>query len=153
MRAMKHSIHIEAPVETVFDFFFGYYKDRAKAQRLMDVMPLPGQLDDVKATKEGVGSYASWHMKIAGLPILEGFEVVTGVDPPKHLTERSSHAMMGTWDYDFEPEGSGTKLTMEHHPESFWRIPPLRNLNDLVTDRMNKSFMARAKDTIETQGK
>ena len=150
---MKHSIHIEAPVETVFGFFFDYYKDRAKTQKLMDDMPLPGQVDDVKATKEGVGSYMSWHMKVAGLPVLQGFTVVTDMVPAKHITERSSHAMMGRWDYDFEPEGSGTKLTMEHRPESFWRIPPLRNLNDLVTDRMNKSFMARVKDTIETQGK
>ncbi len=151
MRAMKHSIHIEAPVERVFDFVFGYYKDRAKAQALADLMGFKTWIDDVKPTKEGVGSFASWHMKFAGLPV-RGFTVVTDVDRPKHLTERVSSAMPGTWDSDFEPEGSGTKLTMEHHPGSFWRIPPLHNLMDLVTARMNDTVMRRLKDTIETQG-
>jgi Polyketide cyclase / dehydrase and lipid transport len=144
MRAMKRSIHIEAPVETVFDSFMD-------PVRLWDLMPIHTELDDVKVTKEGVGTYESWHFKIAGLPV-RGFDVLTDVVPNKHITSRSSKAMMGTWDYDFESEGSGTKVTMEHHPGSFWRIPPLRNLMDLVTERMNDTFMARVKDTIETQG-
>ncbi len=149
---MKHSIHIEAPAERVFDFVFDYYKDRAKAQALADLTGFKTRIDDVKATKEGVGSFASWHMQFGGLPV-RAFTVVTGMDRPKHLTERSSNAMEGTWDTDFEPEGSGTKLTMEHHPGSFWRIPPLPYLMDLAKARMNDTFMARLKDTIETQGK
>jgi Polyketide cyclase / dehydrase and lipid transport len=152
MRAMKHSIHIEAPVERVFDFVFDYYKDRAKAQAIADLMGVRSRIDDVKATKEGVGSFASWHMQFVGLPV-RGFTVVTDVDPPKHLTERVFSAMSGTWDSDFEPEGSGTKLTMELHPGSFWRIPPLHYLMDVATARMNDTVMRRLKDTIEAQGK
>ena len=141
---MKRSIHIEAPVETVFSAF----KDPAK---LWDLMPIHTQLDDVKVTEDGVGTYESWHGKIAGLPV-RGFEVLTDVVPNRHITSRSSNAMVGKWVYDFEPEGSGTKLTMEHHPESFWRIRPLRNLWDMAGERMTDSFMARVKDTLETQG-
>ena len=141
---MMRSIHIEAPVERVF----GAFKDPG---RFWDLMPIHTQLDDVKVTKEGVGTYESWHGKIAGLPI-QGFEVLTEVVPNKHITSRSSNAMVGTWDYDFEPEGSGTKLTMEHHVESFWRIRPLRNLWDLAGERMTVSFMARLKDALETKG-
>lgn len=141
---MKRSIHIEAPVETVFDSF----KNPAK---FMDLDPGGTQVDDVKVTKEGVGTYVSWHAKIAGLPV-RGFSVITDAVPNKHITERSSNGMVGTWDYDFEPEGSGTKMTLEHHLESFWGIPPLRNLMDLVTARLNDLFMARVKDAIETQG-
>ena len=153
MRAMKQSIYIEAPVERVFDFFVDSYKDRAKAQELMDLMEFPRtQVEDVKATKEGAGSYTSWHIEVAGLPVVQGFQVVTDMVPPKHITERSSNAMVGTWDYDFEPEGSGTKLTMEHRGGSFWRIPPLRNLMDWATERMNASFTRRLKATIETPG-
>lgn len=140
---MKRSIHIEAPVETVFDSI----KDPA---RLWDLLPIHTHLDDVQVTQEGVGTYESWHFKIAGLTV-RGFDVATDVVPNKHITSRSSNAMVGRWDYDFEPEGSGTKLTMEHHPESFWRIRPLRNLMDLVTDRMNESYMTRLKDAIETR--
>lgn len=145
MRAMKRSIHIEAPVETVFDAF----KDPAK---FMDLGPGDTQVDEVKITKEGVGTYMSWHAKIGGLPVMRGFDVYTDVVPNKHITERSSNPLVGTWDYDLEPEGSGTKLTMEHHPGSFWRIPPLRNLVELVVERMNDSFMPRVKDALETQG-
>ncbi len=141
---MKRSIHIEAPVETVF----GSFKDPAK---FVDLDPGGTQVDDVKVTKEGAGTYMSWHARIAGLPI-RGFEVLTEVVPNKHITSRSSFGLVGTWDYDFEPEGSGTKLTLEHRLGSFWRIPPLRNLMDLVTERLNDSYMARVKDAIETQG-
>ena len=141
---MKRSVYIEAPVETVFDSF----KNPAK---FIDLDPGGTQVDDVKVTKEGVGTYVSWHAKIAGLPV-RGFSVITDAVPNKHITERSSTGMVGSWDYDFVPEGSGTKMSLEHHLESFWGIPPLRNLMDLVTARLNDLFMARGKDAIETQG-
>lgn len=141
---MKQSIHIEAPVETVFDSF----KDPAK---FWDLTPFDSQLDEVKVTKEGVGTYTSWHARMYGVPI-QGFSVFTNVIPDKHITERSSNPLVGTWDYDFQSEGSGTKLTAEHHSESFWRLPPLRNVIDLFTERASATFMARVKDAIETRG-
>ena len=150
MRAMEQTIHIEAPVEKVFDFFVDSYKDRAKAQDLMDLTEFPRtRVDDLKPTKEGTGSYTSWHVTVAGLPVARGFQVVTDMVPAKHITERSSNTMVGTWDYDFEPEGSGTKVTMKHYAESFWRIPPMRSLMDWVTGRMTESFTRRLKATIE----
>lgn len=142
---MKQSIHIEAPVETVFDSF----KDPT---RLWDLNPMDSHLDDVKVTKEGVGTYTSWHARIYGLPV-RGFNVLIDVVPNKHITERSSSPMVGTWDYDFEPEGSGTKVTLEHHSGSFWRIPPLPTLTDLATERATAVFMSRVKDALEKQGK
>jgi hypothetical protein len=33
-----------------------------------------------------------------------------------------------TWPGSFEPEVSGTKLTFEGRPRSFWRVPPLKQL-------------------------
>lgn len=140
---MKRSIHIEAPVETVFEFV----KDPANH----NLDPFGTQVDDVKVTKEGVGTYYSWHGKIAGLTG-RGFDVLTEVVPNKHITDRCSSTWAGTWDYDLEPEGSGTKLTTEHHPESFWRIPPLRKLMDLARERLSDSYLARVKDAIETRG-
>lgn len=75
--------------------------------------------------------------------------MLTEVVPNKHITARSSNPMVGTWDYDFDREGSGTKVTLEHHSESIWRIPPPRNLMDLATERATAVFMARVKDAIE----
>ena len=141
---MKRSIYIEAPVETVFDFV----KDPAHHNNL----EFGTQVDDVKVTEEGVGTYSSWHGKIAGLPV-RGFDVLTDVVPPRHITDKSSTPGAGTWDYDLEPEGSGTKLTLEHHPGLLWRIPPPRNLMDLFTGRVKDLYLARVKDAIETRGR
>ncbi len=144
---MKRSIHIEAPVEKVFDTVFDTIKDPAI---MHGVVRVDVKIDDVKVTKEGVGTYYSWRWRIAGVPVQGGFDVLTDVVPGKHITDRSSNAMVGTWDFDVEAEGSGTKLTLEHHPQSFWRIPPLRGLTDVVRGRMSDSYMLRLKDTIET---
>lgn len=145
---MRQNVHIEAPVEKVFDFFFEAFKDPAKYP---DLSLGRATYDDVKVTEGGVGSYGSWHARIYGLP-MRGFDVITDVVPNKHITERSSNSMVGRWDFDFEPEGSGTKLTMEHHAESLWSMRPMRDLLDLAVERMNDTFMARLKDTIEAQG-
>lgn len=136
---MKVSYHIDAPVEAVFDFF----KDPASDSGFprMEVL-------DSKPTKEGVGTYMSWRMKIAGIG-WEGFEVITDLEPNTHITEKSSSAMVGTWDYFFEPEGSGTKLTMEHRPRSVWALPLLGNLVDYGTTRMSHLYIDRVKAQLE----
>lgn len=38
-------------------------------------------------------------------------------------------------------------MTAERHSESFWRIPLLRNLIDLATERPSTPFMARLRTT------
>ena len=137
---MQGTYHIEAPVETVFDFF-------VDPRKLADLLP-PAGIRELKVTEEGIGTYTGYRTKIAGVPF-ESFSVYTDVVPNKHISEKSSSAMVGTWDFNFEPEGTGTKVTMEHHSRSFWNMPPLRNLGDLVAARMNESFMRRVKDRIE----
>ena len=143
---MRTVHHIEAPVETVFEFF--------KDPRLSADLAVGGVSEDVlemKVTDEGTGTYYGWRARLGGLRMpVEGFEVLTDVVPNKHITEKSSSAMVGTWDYDFEPEGTGTKVTMEHHSRSLWGLPPLRTLTDLVQSRMTESFMQKARVRLET---
>ncbi len=140
--AMKQSYYIDAPVATVFD----YLKDPTKSN---DLVSFDMEMRELKMTEEGTGTYTSWRTKIAGIPV-EGFDVVTDFVPNKHITEKSSNAMVGTWDYTFEPEGSGTKLTMEHHSRSVWALPPLRNLVDFTTTRISRStFIPRLKARLE----
>lgn len=139
----RQSFYIDAPVETVF----GYFKD-PNLQRdavLFD-------LHDVKVTKEGVGTHYTWTFKVAGLRF-EGLEVLTEVVPNKHITERSTLALTGLWEYDFEPEGTGTKLTMTIHPQSFWRLPLLDRLVDLTFPRVSKAVMPRFITAIEEGAK
>ena len=137
---MRESFHIDAPVETVFDFF-------VDPDRSADLYPNV-QILEYKRTQEGAGTYISYHAKLAGIPF-DSFSVLTDWVPNKHLTEKSSSAIVGTWDYTFEPEGKGTKVTMEHHSRSVWNLPGVRNLGDLVTARMNESFMRKVKGRIE----
>jgi uncharacterized protein YndB with AHSA1/START domain len=138
---MRTVLHIKAPVETVFEFF----KDPSKAEGLI----APMEIRELKMTEQGTGTYTNYHTKFGGIPF-NAFSVYTDVVPNQHITEKSSSAMVGTWDYDFEPEGTGTRLTMEHHSRSFWNLPPLRNLGDVVATRMNEKYMRRVADRIET---
>jgi hypothetical protein len=139
---MKVSYHIDAPVKKVFD----YFKDPASDTG-------PGyELVESKMTEEGVGTYMNWRMRVAGIPIYEGIDVITDLVPDKHITEKSSRAMVGTWDYEFEPEGTGTKLTMTHRPRSFWALPPMSNLVDLTTTRLSKAYIGRVRATLEGKG-
>jgi len=142
--AMKVSYHVDAPVETVFDFF----KD---PNSQVDFRPFSSmEVRDATMTKEGVGTHYSWGVKMFGIPVT-GFEVYTDFVPNERITEKSSNAMVGTWDYTFEPEGSGTKVTMEHHGRSLWAVPPLRNLMDYAMPRVSRSFMEAVKAKLEAE--
>ncbi len=138
---MKRSIHIEAPVEKVF----GFFKDPSN---MLEVAPWPGEFKDVKLTEEGVGTYYSWAVKTPG-PRIEGFDVYTEVIPNQRITDRSSWSVTGDSTFSFEPEGSGMQLTLESHPRSFWRIPPLRELVDLVNSTVTERLLSAVKARME----
>ncbi len=137
---MKRSIHIEAPVVKVFDFV----KD---PRNVPEGVTVPYKLKDVKMTDEGVGSYYSW--VIPGLPI-EGFDVYTEYIPNQRITEKSSFSMTRDFITSFEPEGSGTKLTVETGHGSFWRFPPFRQLVDWVQSMIFDRYMPALKAQMES---
>ena len=139
--AYKQSIHIEAPVEKVFDFFRDPHNWReGRAEGV--------EFTDVRLTEEGWGTHYGWTGRLAGFTI-EGFDVFTEFIPNQRITDRSSSALEGTWTYSFQPEGSGTKLTVENRASSFWRIPPLEQLVDLATAKTHDPVFARLKSRLE----
>lgn len=138
---MKRSIHIEAPVEKVFDFV----KD---PRNLRGGARVPMEVKEVKLTEEGVGSYYSWVVRIAGLPV-EGFDVYTEFIPNQRITDRSSFSMTRDFVTSFEPEGSGTKLTMETGHGSVWRFPPFKQLVDRVQTMISERFLSALKAQME----
>jgi len=139
----KHGTHIEAPVEKVFNFF----KDPKNWQELQHA----DQLTDVKVTDQGVGTYYRVILPIPGVRI-KALGVFTEFIPNQRITDTSSLSLAGTLTFSFEPEGSGMKLTMESHPRSFWRIPPLKELAQWVMLKRHKRYMSALKATMETQG-
>ena len=138
---MKRSIHIEAPVEKVFDFC----KD---PRNVLDVTAAPFAVKDVKLTEEGVGTYYSWASKTPGLRF-EGFDVYTEFVPNQRITDRSSSGLPGDWTFSFEPEGSGMQLTAEVHHRSFWRIPPLGELVEWVQSPVAGRMLSAVKAKME----
>lgn len=138
---MKRSIHIEAPVEKVFDFV----KD---PRNVPEGVTVPYEVKEVKTTDEGVGTYYSWVIRIAGLPV-EGFDVYTEFIPNRRIADRSSFPITRDFVTTFEPEGSGTKLTMETGHGSFWQYPPLRQLVDLGQSMLSERFLSALKAQME----
>lgn len=136
---MKVSYYIDAPVDAVFDYFKDPESDNGLGYEVIES----------KMTEEGVGTYLVWRLKVAGIPLWRGMEVVTDVVPNRHITEKSSSAMVGTWEYMFEPEGLGTRLTMVHSPQSFWGLPPFANLVDYGTTRMSRLYIDRVRAKLE----
>lgn len=139
----RQSIHIEAPVANVFDFF----KD---PNNWREMEPEQVTFKDVRVTREGTGTHYSWAAKIAGLPV-EGFDVFTEFIPNQRITDRSSSSLEGTWTYLFEPDGSGTRLTVENRVRSLWRILPLERLLDWLAAKTHEPRFARLTAMLEEQ--
>ena len=140
-----YSIHIEAPVEKVFDF----YRDPYKAWSVMpDQMSRISTLTEVKTTSEGVGTYESWALNLGGLRV-EGFDVVTEFVPNQRITSRSSRSFVGTWTYTFEPEGSGTRLTMQRRLSSIWALPFIDQMSERMMAPRYQETLAKLKAKLE----
>ncbi|MGE5136674.1 MAG: SRPBCC family protein [Gemmatimonadota bacterium] len=143
MSTMKRSIHIEAPVEKVFDLV----KD---PRYVPEGVTMHFDVTDAKLTDEGVGTYYRW---VSKTPVIrmEGFDVYTEFVPNRRITDRSSSAMAGDITISFETEGSGTKVTMESRSRSFWRFPPLRQLTDFVKGMTAGQYLPAMKAQMEAR--
>jgi hypothetical protein len=133
--------YIDAPVKDVFTFF----KDPAN----WDELPSADfKLTKAAVTREGVGTHFAGTFKLVGLPV-DFFEVYTEVVPNKRITEWSSMPFTGSYIYSFDPEGSGTRLTIDIEPRSFWRFPLLRMLVERVMSGQATRVMAELKAKLE----
>lgn len=137
------SIHIDAPVKKVFDF----YKDpRNQWATGSDQMIKYGKLTDATMTKEGVGTFDSWTFGF-GVLRMEGFDVITEFVPNERMTFRSSSHMVGTLTCTFEPEGSGTRFTLHRHPGSFWALRPV----NLLVERLFASTWQQSLEKLKAE--
>ena len=137
----RDSFYIEAPVPQVFSFF----RDPSNFAQAV-----PGNIEftDVVLTAEGVGTRYTWSTSIAWIPV-RGSDTYTDYTPNRLITDRSSNALEGTWTYTFEPEGSGTRLTVQNRTRSIWKVPPLRQMLDLAAARSHRPRFERIKSMLE----
>lgn len=141
--SFERTIHLDAPVESVFELF----RNPANWQQFAGKEIV---YKNVNVTPEGVGTTYEWVAKVAGVSI-SGFNEFTEFVPDRRITDRCSRAFEGTWTYTFEPDGSGTKLTYENEPASFWRVRPVRWLIDWATARTHEPVMAELQARMATR--
>jgi hypothetical protein len=134
------SVHIEAPVESVFDFFRdpGNWRDAG----------LGVVFRNVHVNGEGVGTFYTWTARVAGVPV-EGFNVFTEFLPNRRITDRSSLSFEGTWTYDFAPEGTGTRVTLRNRSGGLWRLPLLERVMDALAVSGHRPVLATLKARLE----
>lgn len=69
--------------------------------------------------------------------------------PDKRIVEKYSLAFEGTWTHTFDPEGSGTRVSVHRHPRSFWRLGPFDKLVDLREGPASERYLAKLKEVME----
>ncbi len=139
------SVHIEAPVEKVFDF----WKDPRNWPRMAAESPV--EVIQAHVPPEGVGTF---HVATFALPgvRMEYFGVFTEFVPNERIVDKVSLAFEGTWTYTFAAEGSGTRLTMRGEPRSFWRLWPFDRLVDRMERLGFERYVPRLRELLEERG-
>ena len=145
MTTTRHvrSIHVEAPVETVFD----YVKDPA---HFYDAMPgrMRSKLKAVNMTPEGVGTTYEWLQgHLAGFELVGVITRQESVDNER-IVDSSSTGPVWTW--TFEPDGDGTSLTLAF--EYSTKIPYMDKVVDAIAwrgDRDVDAILATIEDKVE----
>ena len=146
MSTTKHvrSIHIHAPVETVFD----YVKDPVHFYDAMPGRRRP-KLRAVNVTPEGVGTTYEWALgRLAGFDLV-GVMTRTESVANERIVDRSSTGPVWTW--TIEPEGDGTSLTLAF--EYSTKIPLVDKVLDTVFwrgDRDIDAMLAAIEDEVES---
>ena len=141
----KRSVHIDAPVEMVFD----YVKD---PRHVFNAMPgsvhASNAITDVTLTPEGVGSTYTWKGGMFGLHI-HGVMTREEYIPNERIVDHSSTGPV--WTFTFEPDPTGTTLSLAF--EWSTKVPLMDKAVDRVLwngDRDIDTILATLKREIET---
>jgi len=141
----KKSVHVDAPVEKVFD----YVKDPA---HFYDAM-LAGKhekvvLGDVKVAPEGLGTTYEWTAREFGVKVLSGVMTREEYVVNERIVDRSSTGPVWTW--TLEPDGAGTTLTLACEHSS--KIPLVGQALDKIMwngDKDLETMLAVDKEAVE----
>jgi uncharacterized protein YndB with AHSA1/START domain len=139
----KRSVHVDAPVEKVFDFVKDprHFFEAFPRQRGTD------HLTEVTLTPEGVGSTYRWTGRMFVFH-LSGIVTREEYVPNERIVDRSSTGPVWTW--VVEPDPTGTTLTLAFEYSS--RLPFVDKVVDLVAwhgDRDLDAMLADVQAKIE----
>jgi carbon monoxide dehydrogenase subunit G len=127
MRHMEDSIHVDAPVEHVWAFFFD-------TSHWADWMPR-GEYSDFSGPMDQVGTTYVGGMRIMGHEFKSTYKVVE-IDPGRLYHERGDMGPEDTY-IRFEPDGDGTRLSFTSDFEMPGHMPRV------IQDLMGKHWMER----------
>jgi uncharacterized protein YndB with AHSA1/START domain len=140
----RRSVHIDAPVERVFD----YAKDPHHFYEAFPEDDGSTNLTDVTLTPEGVVSSYTWKGKMFVFHI-EGVMTREDCVPNERIVDHSSTGPV--WTYTFEPHPTGTMMPLAC--EFSTRVPLADKVIDRVVwngDRDLDAMLTNMKKAIET---
>ena len=128
MPKVERSIIINTPVTKVFDYI---------ADPKLTPEWLPGMIEtkDIVQTKEGVGSTHNWTYKMSGMTF-KGKNITDEFVQDKKIVIRSEGSIKTLWNWNFEPEGNGTKIDLS--VEYTVPTPVLRKLAEALVLKQNE---------------
>jgi hypothetical protein len=71
------------------------------------------------------------------------------VEANRHIRDETSISIEGSFDYWFEVEDDGTRVTIEHHPGRLWGVPVLGRLLADSYARDDRQVLALLKARLE----
>ncbi len=138
MESIEKTIHINAPVEEVFEYIDDPRNDP-------EWMPDMVEVHDVEGPP-GVGRQFRWTFKMVGVP-LKGHSATIEHVPNRRTVTESKGGVSSTWFADVEPAGDGTKLTMK--VEYAIPVPVLGKLAEHLVAKRNKQNFELSVDNIK----
>ena len=139
-RSLTNSIHIDAPVGEVF----AYVKDPSDFNQLMPDVTF----SDVSLRPDGVGTTYRFETRVAGLPI-RGRGEYTEFTLDRHIHDETTVASEGSFDWTFEAEGDGVRVTITHSPGRYWGLPLIGRILADNYEQMDREVLARLKSVME----
>jgi len=147
MISVTKMIHIDAPVEKVFEFM-------DDPHRLVEVWPSLMEVRNLQAAPGGGYNY-EWSYKMAGVK-LDGTSEVVAFQRDKHAEAVTKAGAESHWYWDYaEADGGGTDLTVT--VEYTLPVPVVGRLAEPVIARQNEReldlMLANAKTRLEVAEK
>jgi hypothetical protein len=139
-RSLTNSIHIDALVAEAF----ACVRDPANFDQLMPDVTF----SDVSLTPDGVGTTYRFETRVVGLPI-RGQGEYTEFIPDRHIHDDTTVASEGSFDWTFEAEDEGVRVTITHSPGKYWGWPIIGRLIAANYEQMDREVLARLKSRLE----
>ena len=130
MVKLKKDIHINAPVEEVFDFL-------TEPTNLPEIWPSMLKVKNVKSSTTK-GNDFDWEYKMAGMAF-QGHSDTLEYEPNKHVVIENKDGIPSKFVWDYKPENGGMHLKL--NVEYTVPVPLLGKLAEKVILKINENEM------------